>query len=141
LSQAQNEEWGVQGAAEFDEYKRIWLETDPILFSVTAVVTVFHSLFEWLALKNDYQFWKNKEDMEGISVRSIGIQIFSGTFILLYLLDNETSKLIWVPEGLQILFNIWKLKSLFKMEKTQKFPFFRLVEKQNYSDSDTNKYD
>ena len=73
----QNTEWGVQGAAEFDEYKRIWLETDPILFTVTSVVFALHSIFEMLAMKNDYEFWKNKDTMEGISVRSILMQIFA----------------------------------------------------------------
>jgi len=46
-------EWGLQGVAEYDEYKRMWIETDPILFMVTAVVSCLHSVFEMLAFKND----------------------------------------------------------------------------------------
>jgi len=79
--------------------------------------------------------------MEGISVRSIFLQIFTQIVIVLYLLDNQTSKIIWVPELLTIFFNIWKLKSIFKFERIPKFPFFRLADRKNYSDSDTNKYD
>lgn len=44
---------GLLKDSDYDEYKRIWLETDPILFTVTAFVSVFHSLFEFLAFKND----------------------------------------------------------------------------------------
>jgi len=73
LSQKQNEEWGLQKASDYDEYKRVWLETDPILFAVTAVVSVLHSLFEMLAFKNDISFWKNKDSMEGISVKTLYI--------------------------------------------------------------------
>ena len=44
---------GLLQDSDYQEYKRIWLETDPILFTVTAVVSVLHSVFEFLAFKND----------------------------------------------------------------------------------------
>ena len=47
------EGFGVMSAGMFDEYKRIWLETDPILFTVTAVVSILHTVFEFLAFKNE----------------------------------------------------------------------------------------
>jgi hypothetical protein len=40
-------------ALDIDEIKRMWVETDPILLAVTGVVTILHSLFEMLAVKND----------------------------------------------------------------------------------------
>ena len=52
-SARQNEAWGLQTSAEYDEYKRIWLETDPTLFAVTSVVSIFHTLFEILAFQSD----------------------------------------------------------------------------------------
>ena len=56
---------------DMDEMKRIWLETDPILLSVTMIVSVLHSLFEILAFKSDISFWKSKDSMEGIIVKSL----------------------------------------------------------------------
>jgi hypothetical protein len=47
------------------------METDTILLTVTMVVSLLHSLFEVLAFKNDISFWKNKDSMEGISVKSL----------------------------------------------------------------------
>lgn len=40
-----------------DEMKRMFLETDPILLTVTAIVSLLHTLFEVLAFKNDINFW------------------------------------------------------------------------------------
>lgn len=109
LSIRQQEEMALLKPSDYDEYKRIWLETDPILFTVTAIVSVLHSLFEFLAFKNDIQFWNGKEDVEGISVKTIYLNIFMSAIITLYLFDNETSLLILIPQALGIGIDVWKL--------------------------------
>jgi hypothetical protein len=38
--------------------------------------------------------------------------------IQLYLLENETSKLIWVPHALGILLTIWKISQACKLESS-----------------------
>jgi len=38
---------------DMDEFKRMWIETDPILLTITGIVTILHSIFEMLAVKND----------------------------------------------------------------------------------------
>lgn len=97
LSIKQQETMGLLKPSDYDEYKRIWLETDPILFTVTAIVSVLHTLFEFLAFKNDIQFWNGKEDVEGISVKTLYANIIMSCIITLYLFENETSLLILVP--------------------------------------------
>jgi len=44
------------------------LETDPTLFIVTMIVSLLHSIFEILAIKNEVQFWKNVESHKGLSL-------------------------------------------------------------------------
>lgn len=56
---------------DLDEMKRIWVETDPILMTVTMIVSCLHSVFEVLAFKNDISFWNSKDSMEGISVKTL----------------------------------------------------------------------
>lgn len=97
MSMKQQETMGLLKPSDYDEYKRIWLETDPILFTVTAIVSVLHSLFEFLAFKNDIQFWNGKEDVEGISVKTLYANIIMSLVITLYLFESETSLLILVP--------------------------------------------
>ena len=64
---------------------------------VTAVVSCLHSLFEILAFKNDISFWHNKDNMEGISVKTLYMSIVMSGIVLMYLLDNETSLVILIP--------------------------------------------
>lgn len=49
----------------------MFVETDPILLTVTFVVSILHTVFEVLAFKNDIAFWNDKESMEGISVKTL----------------------------------------------------------------------
>ena len=64
---------------------------------MTAIVSLLHTVFEFLAFKNDIQFWNGKEDVEGISVKTLYANIIMSIIVSLYLFDNETSLLILVP--------------------------------------------
>lgn len=51
--------------------KRIFVETNIYLMTVTMIVSCLHSVFEVLAFKSDITFWNNKDSMEGISVKTL----------------------------------------------------------------------
>ena len=54
------------------------LETDPILFIVTMIVSCLHSIFEMFAIKNDISFWKNVESHKGLSLKTLNYSLFIG---------------------------------------------------------------
>jgi hypothetical protein len=56
--------------------KRIFLEGNPYLLALTMAVSMLHSVFDFLAFKNDIGFWKENKSMEGLSARSIVINAF-----------------------------------------------------------------
>ena len=107
-------------------------DTNPFLLGLTFVVTMLHSVFDFLAFRNgktvssfalcslsihlafhfdtsDIAFWKNKKSMEGLSVRTIFVNVFFQGVIFLYLLDNETSTVILVSSGIGLLIEAWKI--------------------------------
>lgn len=132
---------GLLKPSDYDEYKRIWLETDPVLFSVTAIVSILHTLFEFLAFKNDIQFWNGKEDVEGLSVKTLYSNIIMNFVITLYLFDNDTSLLILIPQAFSLLIDIWKLTQASHLEKKDSFPYFTLRDKKGYAESETKRLD
>lgn len=121
--------------------KRMFIETDPILLSVTMIVSLLHTVFEVLAFKNDINFWKSKDSMEGISVRTLYTQTFCSIIIFLYLCDNETSFMILFSSGFGILLDFWKIKKASKVKKIETFPYFALEDNANYVESETKEYD
>lgn len=101
---------GLSDSNAKEEMKRMFVETNPILLGTTMVVSLFHSVFEFLAFKNDVSFWKSNQSLDGVSVRMIFINAFSQLIVFLYLLDNETSWMILISAGVGVLIEFWKIK-------------------------------
>lgn len=66
-------DFGAQADGESDELKRVLLEGNPYFLGITFFVSILHSVFDMLAFKNDIGFWKGKKNVEGLSVRTVGI--------------------------------------------------------------------
>jgi len=118
----------------------MFLETNLYLLGVTMIVSFFHSIFECLAFKNDIAFWREKDSMEGISVKTLYMQLGMSVVIALYLLENETSLMISAPHCMSILMDLWKLKKASKFSRTASFPYFKLEDKDTYQGV-TKEYD
>jgi len=109
---ARGESVGPGGdGAEFDEFKRILLDSNPYLLATTGVVSILHMIFEMLAFKNDVSHWRKKKDNVGTSFRSIIGNVVMQTIVFLYLLDNNenTSWMILFSSGMGIAIEAWKI--------------------------------
>ena len=97
--------------SEFEEFKRILLDTNVWLLSTTAVVTLLHTVFEMLAFKSDVSHWRKKKDNVGVSFRTIVANVVMQAIIFLYLMDNSdgTSWMILFGQGMSILIEAWKI--------------------------------
>ena len=100
---------------ENDMLRETLLSTSPTLLVITAIVTLLHSLFDFLAFKNDIQFWKNRKNMQGLSIHSLSINCFFQTVIVLYLYDNDTSYVILISATVGLLIEYWKLAKAFNI--------------------------
>ncbi|KAJ1033047.1 hypothetical protein NDA16_000326 [Ustilago loliicola] len=64
LSDSFDKQAGATGG-EIDMIKTMLLETNPWFLALTIIVSVLHSLFEFLAFSSDVRHWKNKDDLAG----------------------------------------------------------------------------
>jgi hypothetical protein len=138
----QHETMGVPNK-DTDELKRLFLETNPILLSITFAVSILHSIFDFLAFKNDVEFWKNRSNLDGLSFRAIILNIFFQGIIFLYLLDNETSWMILISSGVGLLIEIWKVNKAVLLKRSPSWPFivFENRVKPSKLSKQTQKYD
>ena len=97
--------------SEFEEFKRILVETNFYLLTLTVVVSVLHMVFEMLAFKSDVSHWRKKKDNVGVSFRTILANVAMQTIIFLYLVDNSegTSWMILMSQGMGIVLEAWKV--------------------------------
>jgi hypothetical protein len=115
-AQAQQAAAGVKSptggdGSEMEMFKEILIDSNSYLLAITAVVSVFHMIFEMLAFKNDVQHWRKKKDNVGTSVRTILANVFMQSVIFLYLIDNNenTSWMILFGQGMGIAIEAWKI--------------------------------
>ena len=130
-----------------DSLKTTLVETNPYLLGLTIVVSLIHSVFEFMAFKNDIQFWKNKKSLEGLSVRSVFFNVFQSLIVLLYVLDNETNFVVRISVFVGLAIEIWKITKVLDIKLDREnlilgmFPTPRFAEKSTYTESETKKFD
>ncbi|KAH7117641.1 cleft lip and palate transmembrane protein 1-domain-containing protein [Dendryphion nanum] len=100
--------------SEMEMFKEILIDSNSYLLAITAVVSVFHMIFEMLAFKNDVAHWRKKKDNVGTSVRTILANVLMQSIIFLYLLDNNenTSWMIMFGQGMGIAIEAWKVTKM-----------------------------
>jgi hypothetical protein len=128
---------------EADEVKRVFLEGNPYLLAVTMAVSLLHTVFDFLAFKNDIQFWNKNKSMEGLSARSVVINFFCQLIVFLYLLDNDTSWMIILSAGMGCCIEFWKIGKAMHIEvdRSRGFPLLRFRDRESYAGNKTKEYD
>lgn len=132
---------------ESDSIKEAFLETSPYLLALTVVISITHSIFEFMAFKNDIQFWKNRNTLEGLSVKSVFFNVFQSVIVLLYVLDNDTNTMVRISIGIGLLIEIWKVFKVtdVKIDLENKIlgliPRIRIDDKGSYVESSTKEFD
>jgi hypothetical protein len=97
--------------SEFEDFKRILLDSNSYLLGITFFVSILHMIFEMLAFKNDVSHWRKKKDNVGTSLRTILANVVMQLIIFLYLFDNNenTSWMILFGQGMGIAIEAWKV--------------------------------
>lgn len=138
-------DFGAAGENDADNLKRVFLEGNPVLLAVTSVVSLLHTVFDFLAFKNDVVFWKNRKSMEGLSGRSVVFNAACQLIIFLYLCDNETSWMILMSSGMGTAIEFWKVTKAMDVDIVRptptSLPRLRIKPKQSSLKSETARHD
>ncbi|XP_055705843.1 lipid scramblase CLPTM1L [Phlebotomus papatasi] len=101
---------------DIDEVKGIFSDTNVYILCGTVFVGSIHLLFDFLAFKNDVNFWRKKRNYAGLSVRTVLWRGFSQVIILLHLLDEKTSMIVLIPVAVGTLIELWKCKKILRID-------------------------
>lgn len=122
--------------------KRLYLDTNPYVLAFSAAFLMLHTVFSMLAFKNEIQFWRQNESMQGLSARSMCISYVTQLITALYLLDSqETSRLILFEILINLSIATWTLRKAIKIEVKPRFPFLVFANQKGYENAGTNRYD
>jgi hypothetical protein len=94
--------------SDIDDVKRMIADTNITLLAVTMLASALHLLFEFLTFKSEVSFWKKNDDLTGLSVRSLFLDMIGQTIILFFLIEEESSLLTTVPCAIGCIIALWK---------------------------------
>uniref|UniRef100_A0A7I5EEA6 Cleft lip and palate associated transmembrane protein 1 n=1 Tax=Haemonchus contortus TaxID=6289 RepID=A0A7I5EEA6_HAECO len=151
-SQQTRNKWSLMLGNEPDDddqdlIKQALLETNPIVLGATFFVSILHTVFEFLAFKNDIQFWHARNNLKGLSVRSVLFNIFQSLVVFLFICDNDTNWIVKTSVGVGFLIECWKLPKVvnFQIDHMEKWlgfiPGIKISDKGSYIASNTKTYD
>lgn len=132
---------------EQDSIKEALLDTNIYLIVLTVCVSILHSIFELLAFKNDIQFWKDRKELTGLSVRSVFFNVFQSLIVLLYVLDNDSNTMIRISCFVGLFIEFWKIKKVIDISVDSENKWFGIIpritikDKSSYIESSTKQYD
>jgi len=142
---------GIMGEEEEDQdqdsVKEAFLETNIYLLVCTFVISIVHSVFEFLAFKNDIQFWKERKTTEGLSVRTVFFNVFQNVIVVLYVFDNDTNPVIKISCFVGLAIECWKVTKVsdcsfdFENKVLGVIPRLVINEKKEYDASGTKEFD
>ncbi|KAI7734934.1 hypothetical protein M8C21_020470 [Ambrosia artemisiifolia] len=135
--------YGSMLEGEADELKRVFVEGNPYLLGITMLVSMLHSVFDFLAFKNDIQFWNKNKSMEGLSAKSVVVSFICQLIIFLYLLDNDTSWMILASSGIGVCIEFWKIGKAMHIEvdRSGSIPKLKFSDRDTYAGNKTKEYD
>jgi hypothetical protein len=150
--------------AESEEFKHMLIDNPPWLLALTLGISLLHMVFDMLAFKNgsysnskslqdralmalfffsDIQFWRNRQSMEGLSVRTIYFNLGCEAVIFLYLLDNQTSWMVLFSAGMALVLESWKITravDVTVIRTASGLPWLKFADKSTYI-SKTKSFD
>ncbi|CAK8688501.1 unnamed protein product [Clavelina lepadiformis] len=141
------DDYAQESEEDQDSVKEAILETNPYMLGLTVIVSIVHSVFEFLAFKNDIQFWRTRKSLEGLSVRSILWGVVQSVIVLLYVMDNDTNFVIRVSIFVGCLIDGWKITKVVSIGLDRENRWFGVIPRLTFTDnssyvqSETKKYD
>ncbi|GAB5356934.1 hypothetical protein AAMO2058_000330900 [Amorphochlora amoebiformis] len=133
-------QWGF-GEPEADQLKQLFCYTNHILLATTLAVSLLHSLFSFLAMKNDIMYWRKRDTMLGLSASQIIFECVASYIVILYLVDSDQgNKVVNFLCACECLIATWKLVKMIRMRRKDKEKADN-TNKAESMESLTSKYD
>jgi len=104
---------------EMLQIRDLFANTSPWLLVTTLVVSVLHCIFEFLAFKNDVEFFQGVDPdtlNKYVSVKSIVVGIVFQLVLLLYLWDESANVLVLATSVVSIAVDVWKVQRAMRVE-------------------------
>jgi hypothetical protein len=104
-------------------------------------VNILHTVFSYMGFASDVSYYKNLKELDGVYTKYIFFSIFRllVTFIYVYLEDAHF--LVKIELGVALAVEIWKLRKIFSIEISTKFPFVSINYKIKFAQDNSQNHE
>ena len=102
---------------DIDSFKMLITGSSTLKLAIVYLVSLLHFVFEYLSIKSDLSFWKNRTNFNGISESSISMNVGMGLISALYVIEQGESKIALYFILIKMFMNLWKIYKMRKHEK------------------------
>ena len=94
---------------DIDSFKMLITGSSTLKLILVYVVSILHFIFEYLSIKSDLSFWKNRTNFNGISESSISMNVGMGIISALYVIEQDESRIALYFILIKVGMNLWKI--------------------------------
>ena len=131
----------VDVGSAFDDLKEMLSDNSYWYLGLLFTVNILHTLFFTLGMTSSYSFWSKLDSSTGLSPGKYYSDVIFQFIILLYMIDNDTSLLLIVLFGFEMLMTVYiaiKITGL-SLRFVSKFPYVRFSSKQRDEETATHE--
>jgi len=99
---------------DIDSFKMLITGSSTMKLAIVYAVSLLHFVFEYLSIKSDLSFWKDRTNFNGISESSISMNVGMGVISALYVIEQDESRIALYFILIKMAMNLWKI---YKMKK------------------------
>lgn len=119
---------------DIDSFKQLVGGSSPYKILAVYGVSILHLIFEYLAFASDITFWRQKTSFEGLSSSSVALQACMNIIMFFYVQEQRQTKFVLYFIGFRFSLQLWKLRKLTEFRRSEKWPFFRWVNRSGASE-------
>jgi hypothetical protein len=102
---------------DIDSFKMLITGSSTLKLAIVYSVSILHFIFEYLSIKSDLSFWKNRTNFNGISESSISMNVGMGVISALYVIEQDESRIALYFILIKMVMNLWKIWKMRSVSK------------------------
>ena len=127
---------------EMDEIRYFLQDERLYRFLITQVISYLHLMFDYLAFRDEIQFYRGRKNLSGVSTSTAITRLICSVVIFLYLLDGGgTSWVVLLSMFSSCSVDAWKVWKLLRPEWKSSFPFVAIRQIQSGREQEAAEYD
>jgi hypothetical protein len=104
-------------------------------------VNILHTIFSYMGFASDVSYYKNLKELDGVYTKYILFSLFRILITFIYVSLEDAHFLVKIELFVALLIETWKLRKIFSISFSLKFPFVHLEYKIKFASEESQNHE